>query len=138
MVRALRAVRVPSEEACLAHLERVRWRGRPACPYCWSFQATPCPTEHRYHCNACHRTFSATVGTLFQHIHLPLQTWFRAIVLVLTAPRRVSARHLAEVLGVHKNTAWRLGRLIRQAMATPSQRPLLRSVVRFVERANSA
>ena len=26
----------PDQEACLAHLERIRWRGKPVCPHCES------------------------------------------------------------------------------------------------------
>ena len=28
--------RFPSQEACIDHLERIRWRGTPVCPKCES------------------------------------------------------------------------------------------------------
>ena len=30
--------RFPDQESCIEHLERVRWRGTPACPHCVVYQ----------------------------------------------------------------------------------------------------
>ena len=57
----------PTESDCIAHLESVRWGGKPICPYCGSDRSTPLPNEQRHHCNACNTTFSVTVGTIFHH-----------------------------------------------------------------------
>ena len=31
----------PTESDCIAHLEKVRWNGKPICPYCRSDRTTP-------------------------------------------------------------------------------------------------
>ena len=123
----------PTEADCIAHLEAVRWKGAPACPYCGAIGSSPLPKEHRHHCNACKTTFSVTVGTIFHHTHLPLQKWFLAIALVLNAKKGVSARQLARDLEVNKNTGWRMGMQIRKAMAEREQRDLLSGVVEMDE-----
>lgn len=117
----------PTEADCIAHLERVRWQGKPLCPYCKSDRTTPAKTGYRHHCNGCNTSFSITVDTIFHHTHLDLQKWFLAISLVLNAKRGISARHLARDLEVNRNTAWFMGMRIRNAMF--EQVELLKGIV---------
>jgi len=123
----------PTEADCIAHLEAVRWKGEPFCPYCGSLNPTPLPKESRHHCNACNTTFSVTVGTIFHHTHLPLQKWFLAVSIVLNAKKGLSARQLARDLETNKNTGWRMGMQIRRAMGEREQRDLLTGVVEMDE-----
>jgi transposase-like protein len=106
----------PTENDCIAHLEQVRWSGKPACPYCKSTNATPRPKEQRHHCNNCNTTFSVTVGTIFHHTHLDLQKWFLAISLILNAKKGISSRQLARDIEVTKDTAWSMQMRVRDAM----------------------
>jgi transposase-like protein len=121
----------PTEADCIRHLENVRWRGTPVCPYCKSTKTTPMPKEHRHHCNGCNTTFSVTVDTIFHHTHLDLQKWFLAISLVLNAKKGMAARQLARDLKVNKNTAWYMGMRIRNAMF--EQPELMRGIVEMDE-----
>ena len=123
----------PAESDCIAHLEKVRWKGKPVCPYCASDRATAAPDEQRHHCNNCKTSFSVTVGTIFHHTHLPLQKWLLAVSIVLNAKKGLSARQLARDLDVNKNTGWRMGMQIRKAMAERAQRELLTGVVEMDE-----
>lgn len=121
----------PTEADCIAHIERVRWNGKPVCPYCKSPRTSPMPSESRHHCNGCNTTFSVTVDTIFHHTHLPLQKWFLAISLVLNAKKGIAARQLARDLQVNKNTAWFMGMRIRNAMF--EQGELLKGIVEMDE-----
>ena len=121
----------PTESDCIRHLEDVRWRGTPVCPYCKSTRSTPMPKEHRHHCNGCNTTFSVTVDTIFHHTHLDLQKWFLAISLVLNAKKGMAARQLARDLKVNKSTAWYMGMRIRNAMF--EQPELMRGIVEMDE-----
>ncbi len=121
----------PTEADCIAHIECVRWHGKPVCPYCKSDRVTPMPKEARHHCNACNTTFSATVNTIFHHTHLDLQVWFLAISLILNAKKGISGRQLARDLEVNKNTGWYIGMRIRNAMF--DQGDLLRGIVEMDE-----
>lgn len=123
----------PTQDACIGHLEKVRWRGTPTCPYCQSSRASPMPAEQRHHCNNCKTSFSVTVGTIFHHTHLPLQKWFLAVALVLNAKKGLSARQLARDLEVNKNTGWRMAMQIRKAMDQRDQRDLLTGMVEMDE-----
>lgn len=117
-----------SDQDCLAFLETTRWNGKPICPYCDSDRTTVVPKERRHRCNGCNTAFSATVGTVFHRTRLPLRKWFVAISLILDAREPISARRLAQQIGVNRNTAWLLSTRIRLALLEPSQRDLLLDV----------
>jgi transposase-like protein len=118
--------RFPTEIDCVRHLEEIRWKNSPICPYCSeSRRITALPKEGRHHCNNCNTTFSVTVRTIFHRTRLPLQKWFLAVFLILDSRRGVSARQLAKSLNVNKNTAWYLSTRISEGMLESSQRDLL-------------
>lgn len=119
----------PTQKSCIRYLERIRWRNKPLCPYCGSFKQSKMPKELRYHCNGCNKSYSVTVGTIFHQTHLPLQKWFLAVSLIISAKKRISARQLAGHLHVNKNTAWRISMKIREVMSGKEQRELLQGLV---------
>lgn len=119
----------PTHNDCLKHLEKVKWKDIPTCPYCKSQRTTPMPKEKRHHCNSCNTTFSVTVGTIFHHTHTPIQKWFLAVCLTLNAKKGVAARQMARHLHVNKDTAWRMNMKIRGAMAEREQRELLTGLI---------
>ena len=121
----------PTQEACRAHIEEVRWHGKPACPYCKSLRITALPKEARYHCNGCNTSFSVTVGTIFHKSKIDLQKWFLAISLVLNARKGISARQLARDIDVNKNTAWLMLMRVRKAMI--EQGDLLEGIIEVDE-----
>jgi transposase-like protein len=130
--------RWPNQEAAISHLERIRWGGRPICPYCKSdkvcVHASKDRALPRWQCWNCKQTFSATVGTIFHHTHLPLQTWFLAIAIMLNAKKNVSNLQLARDLNLPYKTAWSLALRIRIAMLSdPAQKRLFHGIVEMDE-----
>jgi len=121
----------PNEKDCLDYLEKVRWKGKPTCPYCRSRACTPLRKENRYHCNTCNTSYSVTVRTIFHKTKLPLQKWFLAICLILNSKKGISARQLARDISVNKDTAWYMAMRIRRAMI--EQRDLLLGIVEMDE-----
>lgn len=105
----------PKNEDCLRHLELVRWKGKPQCPYCKSFRSTKTKEDLRHHCNNCNTTFNVTVDTIFHNTKLDLQKWFLAISLMLNAKKGISARQLSRDIEVNKNTAWYMLMRLRKA-----------------------
>ncbi len=123
----------PTENDCIKHLEYIRWKDQPRCVYCKSTKTTPLPKENRHHCNNCNTTFKVTVDTIFHHTHLDLQKWFLALCLILNAKKGISARQLARDIKVNKDTAWRIGMKVREAMTQQGQRQLLTGIVEMDE-----
>lgn len=125
--------RFPTHEACLKHLEKVRWHNRPTCPYCGSVKSSPMPNELRHHCNDCNTSYSVMVGTIFYRTKLDLQKWFLAVSLVLNAKKGLSARQLGRDLEVTKDTAWYMAMRIRKAMTQVTENRLLSGIVEMDE-----
>lgn len=130
--------RWPDRETAMAHLEKVRWNGHVVCPYCGSDKtcthASKDKSLPRWQCQDCHKAFSATVGTIFHHTHLPLNTWFLALAIMLNAKKNVSNAQLARDLGLPYKTTWSLALRIRSAMMTdPAQKRLFHGIVEMDE-----
>lgn len=125
--------RFPSQESCLEYLEKVRWKGKPMCPYCKSENSSLLTNENRHHCNNCNTSYSVTVGTIFHKTHLDFQKWFLALSLILNAKKGISARQLSRDLDVNKNTAWYMAMRIRRAMSERWHRELLQDIIEMDE-----
>jgi transposase-like protein len=130
--------RWPDQEAAIDHLEKIRWGGHPICPYCKSdkvcIHASKDKALPRWQCETCHRAFSVTVGTIFHHTHLPLQTWFLAIAIMLNAKKNISNLQLSRDLNLPYKTAWSLALRIRIAMLSdPAQKRLFHGIVEMDE-----
>lgn len=103
---------------CYNYLEKLRWgRGKPVCPYCGSKHTVRITSEpFRHHCYTCHKSFSVTVGTIFEDSRLPLTTWFVIVGLITNAKQGISAKEIQRNLGVTYKTAWYSAMRVRCAM----------------------
>jgi len=110
----------PEQKDCLAHLEYLRWKNEPACVNCGSTNVTKFKNELRWHCNEENKSYSVLKDTIFEGTRLPLQKWFYAIHLMLSAKKGLSAMQLARNLDVSWNTAWYASMRIRCAMQDQS------------------
>ncbi len=110
-----------TQEQCLTYLEEIRWKGEPACVYCGSLSvcrhASPDRANQRWQCQDCSRAFAVTVGTIFHRTHMPLQTWFMLLALMLNAKKSASACQIARDIGVRRATVWSMMHRVRVAMA---------------------
>ena len=118
----------PTQEACITHLENVRWGDKPKCVYCGSENTNPLKAELRHHCNGCRKSFSVIVGTIFHHTHIDLQKWFLVMSLMLNARKGASSCQIARDLGMRQPTVWSMMLRIRKAMKG-SQAELLNGIV---------
>lgn len=111
----------PTQEDCIAYLERLRWAGSPECPHCESTHVRQ-RNEHetgrigRWNCHDCRSTFKVTHGTIFQGTKIPLQKWFLAIALMGNAKKSLSSHQLSRDLGLPQKTCWRIMMVIRAEM----------------------
>ncbi len=121
----------PNQQACIAHLERVRWGNRPACPYCGGLDVArkrEGKLVGRWNCHDCRNSFNVLAGTVLQKTKIPLVKWFAAIALIVNAKKSLSSCQLARDLEMNQGTAWYLMQRVRAAMAA-DQGPLLRGIV---------
>jgi len=131
-----------TERDCLSYLAQIRWPQGVRCPKCggWKISKFTTPESRRskkyiskatgeakdwkipartlYECrdSNCRYQFTAKTGTVFSDSHLPLEKWFLAIALVISAEKGISALQLKRELGVGYQTAWYLCHRIREAM----------------------
>ncbi len=114
-----------TDERCREVLERLRWPNGPECPRCHTTKLTRLSTNKKLlFCSDCKYQFSVTAGTIFNDSHLPLETWFFAVILIVEARKGMSANQLKRMLGVSYKTAWYLCHRIRAAMAS-AEKPMM-------------
>jgi transposase-like protein len=97
------------EDAARDLLESMRWPNGAACPRCGgdnpyklTSRATskaPC-RKGVWKCRACRKQFTVTVGTIFEHSHIPISKWLLAIHLLSASKKSMSAHQLHRLLGV--------------------------------------
>ena len=114
--------RFPDQEACIKHLERIRWQDETHCLHCGSVDVVRKKEDGlgrvgRWNCHDCKASFKVTCGTVFHGTKIALQKWFLAISLVLNAKKSLSSHQLARDLDLNQKTAWYMITRIRAEMA---------------------
>lgn len=130
--------RFPTQEACIEHLEQIRWRGTPVCLHCKSESvAHKNETQEegkvgrtgRYNCHECRATFKVTQGTVFHGMKIPLQKWFVAIALLTNAKKSLSSHELSRDLDLNQKSAWYIMTRIRAEMANKTNPIVLQGII---------
>lgn len=117
-----------SEEAAFAHLEKTIWSGEAVCPHCGGVdritkvRANPAKRIRvgLWRCGDCKKQFTVKVGTVFEHMRLPLHKALQAVYLVTSSKKGISAHQLHRTLEVTYKSAWFLLHRIREAMRDDS------------------
>lgn len=109
----------PTDAACAAYLERVRWHGAFECPHChekgepFRFAARPGVLR----CRKCRKDVALTAGTVMQRTHTPLTTWFWGAYLVSSMTPGMSAMQFQRQLGLSRyETAFQILHKLRTGM----------------------
>ena len=121
-----------TDDRCREVLTRLRWPNGVECPRCHSKRISWIKANKQFDCAECEYHFSVTAGTVFNDSHLPLTTWFTAVVLLVEARKGFSANQMKRTLGVSYKTAWYLCHRIRAAMKEVD-RPMLDGTVEVDE-----
>lgn len=142
------------ENAAREHLERLLWPKGPVCPHCmfdkaYKLESKP-DTKNKmrpglYKCARpdCRKTFTVTVGTIFEDSHIPLHKWLASVHLMCSSKKGMSALQLQrelwgedeetkKVKGSYR-TAWFMCHRIRWAMTQAPMNELLKGVVEVDE-----
>lgn len=121
-----------TDDRCREILTKLRWPNGVECPRCKNQNVLWIQSRKQFDCRECEYQFSATSGTIFNDSHLPLQTWFMAVVLLVEARKGFSANQMKRTIGVSYKTAWYLCHRIRAAMKEVD-RPMLDGTVEVDE-----
>lgn len=105
----------PDEQACINHLERVRWEGNVISPFDKASIVYKC-SKNRYKCRNTNKYFNVRTGTIFEGSKIPLTTWVLAIYLFTSHKRGISSYQMAKDLNITQKSAWFLLSRIRYAM----------------------
>jgi len=120
-----------NEEAAFAHLERIIWTDGATCPHCGGVdritkvKANPAKRirEGLWRCGDCKKQFTVKIGTVFEHMRLPLHKALQAVYLMTSSKKGISAHQLHRVLEITYKSAWFLAHRIRVAMVDDDLTP---------------
>jgi transposase-like protein len=121
-----------TDEQCRVLLKKLRWPYGVECIRCKSKRVFEVATQKKFECIECGYQFSTLTQTVFHDTHLPLETWFMAVLLLVEARKGMSANQVKRTLGVSYKTAWYLCHRIRAAMRAVD-RPMLDGTVEMDE-----
>ena len=119
-----------TDEAARQYLEAVRWPRGPVCPHCSNkdqakiYAIAPNRAkkvrEGLRECGECHKSFTVTVGTIFEDSHIPLRKWLVAWYMLCTSKKGVSALQIQRMLDIGSyRSAWFMMHRIRYALRDP-------------------
>lgn len=120
------------EAAAFSHLESVIWADGKACPHCGGLdritkvKANPAKRirEGLWRCGDCKKQFTVKIGTVFEHMRLPLHKALQAVYLMTSSKKGISAHQLHRILEITYKSAWFLCHRIREAMASTESWPM--------------
>jgi transposase-like protein len=110
------------------YLESVHWPNGPVCPRCGETERVKrlggkTSRPGVVMCNPCRRTFTVTVGTVFEDSKIPLHKWLLGFRLMAGSKKGISAHQLHRSLSVTYKTAWFMAHRIREAMRSGDLAP---------------
>lgn len=111
-----------SEDEARTYLETLRWPHGPECPRCHTHERISkiqgkSARPGLYHCGACRRQFTVTVGTVMHRSHLTCRQWVMAFHLICASKKGISALQVQRMLGLSSyESAWFLCHRVRAAM----------------------
>ena len=119
------------EEKAFAYLENVLWADGAVCPHCGALdrltkvKANPAKRIRLglWRCGHCKGQFTVKVGTVFEHVRIPLNKALQAVYLMTSSKKGISSHQLHRVLEVTYKTAWFLAHRIREAMRSGDLAP---------------
>jgi len=140
VVPVLSAPHFHDEAKAFWYLESVIWADGVTCPHCGvvggrvydlsdvrGSKSAKNPEGAIRHglkkCGECRKQFTVKVGTVFEHARMPLYKMLRAVHLIVSSKKGISAHQLSRVLEVQYKSAWLLAYRIREAMRSGDLAP---------------
>ncbi|MDR1883879.1 MAG: hypothetical protein LBR26_14015 [Prevotella sp.] len=102
----------PNEQACIDHLEFLRWNGNVISPFDFTSKVYKCK-DNRYRCENTGKYFNVKTNTIFDNPKVELQKWFLAIHIDASHKKSISSLQLSKDIDVTQKTAWSMLQRIR-------------------------
>src|SRR3984957_5041022 len=136
--------RFSTDSAAREYIESVWWPNGPVCPHCKNhdqkkiWKATPNPAkkirEGLYVCAECKKSFTCTIGTVFEDSHIPLRKWLIAWYLNCSSKKGVSSLQLQRILDLGSyRTPLFMQHRIRHALRDTSHAEQLNGIIEMDE-----
>lgn len=109
-----------AEDVAIARFTAVRWKHGAFCPHCGFTQVYHFSDNRTHKCGSCRQRFSLKMGTIFGDSKIGLAPWLTALQLATTSKTGITAKDLAQLVGVSRKTAAHMLDRIRLATQTPS------------------
>lgn len=109
----------PTEQACIEHLEQLRWNGNVVSPFDASSKVYKCK-GNRYKCVNTNKYFNVRTATIFEDTKLPLQKWFMALYVFSSHKKGISSHQLAKDIDITQKSAWFVLHRLRYAFDHPA------------------
>lgn len=119
------------EDIARQYIETMRWPAGPCCTRCGSQRVIRMGGRTQSGmllCRECRNKFTCRIGTAMERSHVPLHKWLRALLIVTTGDRHLSAQKLKLALDLGSyRTAWLMTQRLREALSryrrAPASRP---------------
>jgi len=119
------------EAKAFEHLESIIWADGRVCPHCGGLdritkvKANPAKRIRigLWRCGDCKKQFTVKIGTVFEHMRVPLNKAMQAVYLMTSSKKGISSHQLHRVLEITYKTAWFLTHRIREAMRSGDLAP---------------
>lgn len=119
-----------TEEACVQHLQEMRWPEGFTCPRCGHREAWYIRTRKILDCKGCRAKVSLTAGTIFHKTRTPLVKWYWLLYHMAMDKVGVSISQMQRVLEIKDyKTAWLMAHKVRKAMADRDARYSLAGLI---------
>ncbi|WP_420574367.1 IS1595 family transposase [Kordia sp.] len=102
----------PNQQACIDHLELLRWNGNVVSPFDETSKVYKCK-GNKYKCKNTGKYFNVKTNTIFDNTKIDLQKWFLAIWLVTSHKKGISSLQLGRDLNITQKSAWFMLQRIR-------------------------
>jgi len=104
----------PDEQACINHLEQIRWGGNVVSPFDEASKVYKC-AGNKFKCKNTGKYFNAKTGTIFESTNIKLMKWFLALYVFSSHKKGISSYQLAKDIDVTQKSAWFMLHRLRYA-----------------------
>lgn len=102
----------PNQQACIEHLEILRWNGNVISPFDETSKVYNCK-GNKYKCKNTGKYFNVKTNTIFDNTKIDLQKWFLGIWIVTSHKKGISSLQLGRDLNITQKSAWFMLQRIR-------------------------